>query len=997
MSRYLNEAFKSLSLLEDVPFEINSDKSYQDLDDFVSDDIDEREDIIDLDAESEEELKDSYVDDAILSCCVCHTNLFKPMSDIVIDTEDETICNVDDVCPVCGNTAGYKLIGKVAPFHEEEETEVEVEAEPEDEFEVEVKDKEDIEESFKRLVETKKLDERALKSKINEGLKLTGLGVFMNFDDMSDDEIDKIIEILDDNNIYHEDPINGVHEEKWISLPEIDSVGKSKLELLRELGLADFNVEVESLKLNEKLPKDLARAYKAANYNEYSDVMSGDRSKENYYSSGDPNKMTPKEVGPYIDYEKAEYREITPEEAKALKPSQWKNLRMIDGVDLVVLTPSGTVNTRVSDPWLLRRKSAPEIFDLVDKIYLTNEKSGDAYLSPDQLAKRQKKWASVYDPESYLNYYTREYNPNSLERATGRHTKDDSYNVTTLERYKKYLNGYKDNLAELETSYENGDISRKQYEADKERIESRIADYEDLVAEWQSRVDTDKQKVRNQKARIRFFDQELSLRSLQNELMDKISKRKSIEAKLKDAMKELDTAKSGAAGKYIVSGERSWDWERVQNINAKREELEKARKELEELKAKIAQLEAETTEEAENEEIKFLSSKVDQEEANYEDIQHQIDALLKKVPANESLTEDKDLSNVKGTIAFLIKKYNKEYQKAIDAGFDKNSIIGNFIGFVESHLDELDDAGYKRFEEAKKQLWKMKNLTAVLSFIGTLATGIKVNEGLEKATIETEDQSIEVKVEDKTEEEFVEPEPEFIEPESEFEEPEQEETETEVEETEEEVKESLKEDFEKATIETDDQVIEVTTEPKDVTEEVSDEEMIAPLSDEDVAKIEAGQEEEEPVEEVEETEETEVEENPEEAEELNFDEIQEESFNRLTERYLRNVYSNVDSFKLTDAELNGNQIKLEGVIKFNSGKEKKTQFIFEKVANQGSIAKNKVRFIGLNETFTNKKNAFVLKCDVEDNKLVSESLRYNYQAKTSNLNEGIKIVKGLVK
>lgn len=211
---------------------------------------------------------------------------------------------------------------------------------------------------------------------------------------------------------------------------------------------------------------------------------------------------------------------------------------------------------------------------------------------------------------------------------------------------------------------------------------------------------------------------------------------------------------------------------------------------------------------------------------------------------------------------------------------------------------------------------------------------------------------------------------------------------------------SLKEDIEKATIETEDQVIEVKSEEKEPVEEEahSDEGMIVPLSDADIEEIETAQEEptEEPADEVD-TEEEVVKENPEDEEEFDFDEIQEESFKRITETYLKNTYSNIKSFEINSAELVENLLKLNGKIEFKSGRTKDTTFVFEKVDKTDSIAKNKARFVGLNETFTDKKNAYVLNVSLDKKSLIAESLRYNYPAKTKNLSESVKIVKGFVK
>ena len=88
---------------------------------------------------------------------------------------------------------------------------------------------------------------------------------------------------------------------------------------------------------------------------------------------------------------------------------------------------------------------------------------------------------------------------------------------------------------------------------------------------------------------------------------------------------------------------------------------------------------------------------------------------------------------------------------------------------------------------------------------------------------------------------------------------------------------------------------------------------------------------------------------------------------------------------------------IDGTIEFNSGKKKTTTFVFEAVNNNKTIAKSKKEFVGLNETFTDKKDAFVLATSINNKKLVAESLSYDYPAKTKGLTEGVKTVKGIVK
>ena len=81
---------------------------------------------------------------------------------------------------------------------------------------------------------------------------------------------------------------------------------------------------------------------------------------------------------------------------------------------------------------------------------------------------------------------------------------------------------------------------------------------------------------------------------------------------------------------------------------------------------------------------------------------------------------------------------------------------------------------------------------------------------------------------------------------------------------------------------------------------------------------------------------------------------------------------------------------VEGVINFVSGNTKQTTFEFSKptVTKRG-----KVVLEGLNKTFTNTQNAYILKGYVKDKEFISESMIYRYTAKTineSNQQESVK-------
>ena len=178
----------------------------------------------------------------------------------------------------------------------------------------------------------------------------------------------------------------------------------------------------------------------------------------------------------------------------------------------------------------------------------------------------------------------------------------------------------------------------------------------------------------------------------------------------------------------------------------------------------------------------------------------------------------------------------------------------------------------------------------------------------------------------------------------------------------------LKESIEDITIDTGDQ--EITVSAKDKEEVKSDDEMIAPLSDEVKTDIEMNTEEEENGDEV----------------DVDMDEFSEEEFDDLGESYLKKVYENVDSYKTTSVSEKGNKIKVEGLIKFTSGKTKKTSFVFEaKTIDKAGHAK----FLGENLQISRGHKSFKLSGTISNNKFIAESLNYNYRAKNGKSSQRV--------
>lgn len=160
---FLHEAFKDLNAINEEVFDISQDGDKK-LKAFLDGDVlDDTQEIVDKDATTEDDLQDSYLGKVILDCCVCHTLLYKDKNDIVLDDEEE-YANVGEECPFCHNEEGFKIVGEVTEYDEENDHD----DEEEDDDETEVEIKKDSEEKFDDDVASFDFEEE---EKVEESLK----------------------------------------------------------------------------------------------------------------------------------------------------------------------------------------------------------------------------------------------------------------------------------------------------------------------------------------------------------------------------------------------------------------------------------------------------------------------------------------------------------------------------------------------------------------------------------------------------------------------------------------------------------------------------------------------------------------------------------------------------------------------------------------------------------------------------------------------------------
>lgn len=99
--------------------------------------------------------------------------------------------------------------------------------------------------------------------------------------------------------------------------------------------------------------------------------------------------------------------------------------------------------------------------------------------------------------------------------------------------------------------------------------------------------------------------------------------------------------------------------------------------------------------------------------------------------------------------------------------------------------------------------------------------------------------------------------------------------------------------------------------------------------------------------------------------------LDESTFDEHIGKYLKEAYSNVKSFKATNCEIDGDKLIVEGVIGFNSGKEKPTKFEFSE--------NGKGLLEGCNRGIAGNRRAFRLDCSIKDGSLITEGLSWRYR------------------
>lgn len=239
---YLSEAFKKLDFLAEEDFSLYNNDSIDNMGQLLADPGTPAQDVIDPEAETEDELQDTYIGKVILHCPVCNSMIYKDLEDIVKDDVEELV-NIGEECPYCYTSEGFKVIGIVSPFEEtseKEEQEDEEEDPAEEENEPEEQVDEELTEEFEK-VEVATENQKVTLDADDDG-KLTIEAEPVEEDDEEDEEEEVLAsvpdEVADDiestaNNLESEDEEVEYDVEDFDS-DSFDELGESYLKSVYE-------------------------------------------------------------------------------------------------------------------------------------------------------------------------------------------------------------------------------------------------------------------------------------------------------------------------------------------------------------------------------------------------------------------------------------------------------------------------------------------------------------------------------------------------------------------------------------------------------------------------------------------------------------------------------------------------------------------------------------------------------------------------------------------
>ncbi len=877
---YLKEAFKALEELNEDVFDISLSDGLEDAKDFMEEPVDDREEeiIIDPLAETEEDLEKDYLGKAILQCEICQSMIYKNPDEVVID-EEVGLANIDEACPFCQSEDGFKVIGQIEEFCDDEECEHKDDVDKEDkgeEEEVEIKETEEDEEEIEESIKTRKKLRLKENKKLKEDWDWNG-------------DLPKIAD-------YILDRFKDVKEISWNDFN--DAVGDACRELLgQEL---DFEGTLKIDGKNREFLGDVETDLRIImSLNGWETEFEGDNEgglrlvESKSRDDIDANKDNKIEKAKKLLKKRIDDADSIKDERKK---SAKKNFRKAqDDADSdrdyklkkKGLKESKKLNESIYSEVQEFLKDATKYFkDAEEGCYYTPVTS-DLYLVAGYPSDEDRPYVKIaFNDSSLQSDYEFDWNMPTYSDGEIAFV-EISLKDNDLERDAKYL------VREAQSMQKEIDKGNLLLESCKSRKTKKSLKESDKPAatsikDAQKWVDYDMKKYGEISNRTNRLVKRAGFRIDKDQYGDYEVVAGTYESLKEDTIKQngkwVNKGKEGTHGKFRTKKEADAQ-RKAMFANGYKECYDK--KSHKEKSKKMVK------EEYENE-LERLSKALEKLGWSVSDVGDEYE-IENWSPAGEDLVEYLDKDDIIESVQILYDNYDPDEHAGLYIQDRGTRGIPSSIKVLLDDADRIEDM-YHELRDA-----------IVIEF----GKDEKLEEDFERVDIET--------------------------------------------------------DREKMSMTSDENgKVTVTTEPKEENKMKETDEVIAPVSDELKAEFKSTEEETE---------------NENGYTDVEFDEFEEKDFDELGESYLRKVYENVRGFKTTKGSINGNQLKLEGVITFKSGKQAKTNFIFEAY---NATKSGKLKFIGENKQFATGKKSFTLTGSVSGNKLVCESLNYSYVGKSAD-------------
>lgn len=928
---YLTEAFKALDALNEETFSV-SDDGIKKLAEFeTDDDLFDEITVFDADADDTEDLEDSYVGKVIVDCNVCHSKIYKDKSDVVIDEETQN-ANIDEECPYCYSTDGFKVIGEVAPMTTETEEKVEVE--------------DDIEESCIR----KRMKNESFKFDYSQ--KVTGL-----FNPESDD-MEIVIDALSDLGLYAESDSRGDNEDNvhYYTNDGDEVYSQSLKDEFSDVKNLWKNA-VKQNKTYKDLRKDISNYfYDITEYAELDESlneateMNEDKTYIDAHGGfGEPGeKITFTEIKKYWDdnsdtdpilqdYDSFEdwfketkqnyLTEIDESLNEASTDRVQKLLSIIDN-SFEVLEDAPINEDVLEEAKQIRLSSIPGVTRDPSNDFADDGNKFQAYLYKGVV------------PITYLRAGEDVYITIAFH-----HLEDINYDE--YKEFPSYKNADEFNGVPVDTF--NAEIFQKNLEdaykdivdflgsvedVDSAQLEDRITSINNACKEYEEKV---KRYIQDNALKIMKLS-DSQFRNLKNYVSNAGSRTADHIRNASSSSQRHFMSQDLESLKRQISN--SWNFEYIEDIlNTVQESL----------KESVDLLTRENT-------IASVLNRHMDELSEYTDATSMRNAIINILDKSE--IADKDA--VKKLKQVLFSKKSTAALLSTIATYmtgEKVAKVGKPIkeDITEKTIDELEDF----INETKRRFPGSEAIyDGDTNTIKITLDEKTINEDL-GTDIDEYQQWVDYdmkrygKISDQTNKEIKEAGLQVVKDKygdyqviaGKYD-------------------ESLKESVKDVTITTDDSKttmtseddgkVTVTTEP---VEDHKEDEVIEPLTDETEAEIVANDGEED----------------------IDIEDFDEESFDELGEGYFKKVYENVNSFKTANVSTKDNKVIVEGIVTFDNNIKKSTKFIFESFSKKN----DKYRMIGENVNITKGNKAFSLIGSIKDKKFLSESLNYNYRTKNN--------------